>query len=278
MPGPSLERLDYVKSRAPELPLIPDASIVIPAYNEEATIAETILAIHEAANHSMRTTGKKIELICVDNNSSDHTAQIAEDCGVRVVVEDTKGVSYARQAGHESAEADIILQSDADTQVPLTWIDAHMRHYANPDLAGLTGKFKYDSVHPFYKCYQFARIFWRGGLAVKRAFRGEEKPVSFFGVNFSYRKDRANEFGGFDLGSNKGEDVIFGHELAKAGDVLEDRSKEICVQTSGRRYRGTAQVSAQILFDVSQTLRRNFTNIPTPRGRDFVDIREYEEV
>ena len=87
----------------------PTISVVIIAYNEEKYISKTLDSL-------MRQTVKPEEIIVVDNNSKDRTAEIARGYkGVRVVSETEQGRSPARNKGFKEAQGNILLKMDADT-------------------------------------------------------------------------------------------------------------------------------------------------------------------
>ena len=56
------------------------------------------------------------QLIVVDNNSSDATAQIARDHGATVVYEPVNQIARARNRGAEAAEGEALIFLDADSQ------------------------------------------------------------------------------------------------------------------------------------------------------------------
>src|SRR5947209_7503361 len=96
----------------------PDVSIIIPAYNEEACILKTLSSL--AASN----TTKKVEIIVVDNNSTDSTVQLAELAGAICLHEWEQGITPARNAGLQQASGTFILNADADTIYPPRWIDS----------------------------------------------------------------------------------------------------------------------------------------------------------
>jgi len=91
----------------------PRASFVIPAYNADRWVSKAILSCRAQ-------TVKQIEIIVVNDGSSDSTADILdfhakEDSRVRVFhIEQNKGRSAARNFGNESAQSKIIMVLDAD--------------------------------------------------------------------------------------------------------------------------------------------------------------------
>ena len=89
----------------------PDYSIIIPAYNEAEVLPATLDAVRDAMAADARTG----ELIVVDNNSTDTTAEIARQHGATVVFESHNQISRARNTGGRAATGRIFLFLDADT-------------------------------------------------------------------------------------------------------------------------------------------------------------------
>jgi glycosyltransferase involved in cell wall biosynthesis len=90
-----------------------DYSIIVPAYNEETLLAET-LGLLKVAMAAQSFTG---ELIVVDNNSTDRTGQIAHGLGASVVFEPINQISRARNAGARVAQGRYLVFVDADTKI-----------------------------------------------------------------------------------------------------------------------------------------------------------------
>ena len=85
-------------------------SVVVPAFNEEKLLAETLACIRSA----MQPLDWDAELIVCDNNSTDRTAEIARAAGARVVFEPVNQIARARNAGAAQASGDWLLFVDAD--------------------------------------------------------------------------------------------------------------------------------------------------------------------
>jgi len=96
-------------------------AVIIPAWNE----AEFIESCIESVKSAMSQVPYSGQLIVVDNNSTDATAQLAQAAGAQVVFEPVNQISRARNAGANAANASIFVFVDADSH-----IDAPLLHAA----------------------------------------------------------------------------------------------------------------------------------------------------
>src|SRR5262249_18332742 len=81
-------------------------SVVVPAYNEEATIGEVVA--------DFRGSPFPDEVLVVDHNCKDRTAAVAADRGARVLKESAPGYGSALRAGLDAAAGDILVLVEAD--------------------------------------------------------------------------------------------------------------------------------------------------------------------
>ena len=89
-------------------------SIVIPAFNEERLLGESLVQIKMAAG-AFTSRGWAVELIVCDNNSTDRTAEIARAAGATVVFEPINQIARARNSGAAAATGDWLVFVDADS-------------------------------------------------------------------------------------------------------------------------------------------------------------------
>ncbi|MDO5041883.1 MAG: glycosyltransferase family 2 protein [Slackia sp.] len=87
-------------------------SIIIPVYNVEQYLSHCLDSVRAQ-------TYEDIEVICVDDGATDHSARIAElhaacDARIRVIHKENGGVSSAKNAGLRAATGDYVLCVDAD--------------------------------------------------------------------------------------------------------------------------------------------------------------------
>jgi glycosyltransferase involved in cell wall biosynthesis len=94
-------------------------SIIIPTLNEEETIGRVI---DEIPRENIERKGYQVEVMVVDNDSTDKTREIAAEKGATVIVESAKGKGRAIRTAFGAASGDFIFMLDADYTYPATYI------------------------------------------------------------------------------------------------------------------------------------------------------------
>lgn len=117
-----------------------DTSVVIPARNAACALAACLASVN-------RLDPAPLEVIVVDDASSDETATIAERAGARVLrLAANKGPGLARNAGVHVARGSTIAFTDADCQVPEDWLAVFHRELDPGRYSGITGPYAGASV------------------------------------------------------------------------------------------------------------------------------------
>lgn len=200
---------------------LPKISVVIPALNEAAMLPLCLHALQE------QDYSGHVEVIVVDNGSTDDTAAIARSFGARVVHESKRGIVLARIAGFKAAKSDIIVSTDADTIAPSDWLSNMERILRNPKYAGVVGAYRlYRPNTPTKRIAQFL-------IPTIRTF-DHLLGGHFAGANFAVRREAYEKVGGFNPEFTTGEDVDLSYRLRKHGYKLRV-AYYVCVQTSARR-------------------------------------------
>ncbi len=194
-------------------------SFIVPAHNEEQLLAGSLAAVHAAA----RAVEIEYELIVVDDASTDGTAQIARDCGARVMQIDRRQIAAARNAGAQAAGGAVLMFVDADT-----WItaDAVRDVLAAIDRGAVGGGclFRFDGRLPFW-----ARVMYPVGIRLFRL-------LNVVGGCCMFCTRAAFEAtGGFCEDYFAAEELIFSRALKRHGRFVIPHSY---VVTSGRKLRG----------------------------------------
>lgn len=99
-----------------EDPPLPEVSLIIPAYNEEAYLP-TLLASIDVAQRQYRSGCNAIEIIVANNGSTDDTAEVARRHGCMVVDIAERSIGAARNGGATVARGTVLCFVDADTVI-----------------------------------------------------------------------------------------------------------------------------------------------------------------
>ena len=187
-----------------------DISLIIPAYNEEASIG---LCLETVIKNSK---GKFKEIIVVNNASTDKTAEVASRYpGVTVVYEARKGTGNARQTGFEHSHCDVAAYIDSDSLVPEDWVDKIEKWFASdPRVVFLSGAYRYHKGG-FYPAWFLDAVWW---LSLPAYWA-----VGYMGNtgNCAIRSSALKEIGGFDRSILfYGDDTDVSRRLHKVGKTI----------------------------------------------------------
>jgi glycosyltransferase involved in cell wall biosynthesis len=202
----------------------PFVSVVIPALNEEKFLPKALESLR-------KQDYKNFEIIVVDNNSTDKTAEIAKSFGAKVVFEKNKGVGFARQTGFLAAQGEIIATTDADTILPKNWLSEIVKRFQEDEnLSAFGGLWNLYSGTLFAKfaVKHFIFLVWK----LDKFFSGG---WSLPGCNMAVKKADFLKVGGFNVNIKLGEDADLSQKLKSVGKVVLDPNFR--VQTSGRRFK-----------------------------------------
>lgn len=199
-----------------------DAAVVIPAYNERATIESTLDALY----------GQKANVIVVVGGDDGTKAIARAHPTTNRIIEDTTedGPAAARNQGARAAENTVVCFTDADTIVPPEWVDRHLSNYHNPSVVGVGGPLQpldgdwTDTVLFKLLSDWWYRVSWPLGF------------VQASGNNCSYRREPFLDAGGFDESMSFVEDTDCSLRMNDRGKMVYDL--DTAVKTSVRRQKG----------------------------------------
>lgn len=206
----------------------PVVSIVIPAWNEEKTIARTLYSL------SKIETKYPTELIIVNNNSTDNTQSILDVCGAQSILETKQGIAQARQTGLLAAKGTYVLSGDADTLYPVAWVNMLMEELTKEGVVAVWGKHSFvpgDSTpRSTFALYEMIKQFLY-------RFREYHRPyLNAMGANVGYKKEIAYRVGGYDTTARRGSDGRLAMAMWKHGTIASMRSSKATVWTDARRF------------------------------------------
>jgi len=223
-------------------------SVAVPAYNEQELIAGCLDSL---LNQNLDKD--KYEIIVIDNNSTDLTAKIAREKGVRVEKELKKGYVHAIRKGIEVSQADIIAFTDADCRVPANWISKILDDFStSADIIAVGGKLAFYDLNPILDRIVRMILYFNGALP---------------GNNMAIKRESIIRIGGIDPQINLCVDFWLTMKLRKVGKQIIDR--HLVVGTSGRRFRGSFSSDIHYFINVISLLV-----ISKPLFYNFPDIRE----
>lgn len=203
---------------------IPLISVVIPAYNEEKYLPACLEAFKNQ-------TFKDYEIIVIDNNSKDKTAEIAQSYGATVVKEKKQGMIPARERGFKEAKAEIIARTDADTIITQNWLENIYQSFKkNPKVVAVTGPLLSTSRKISNKIFMEISYFY----AVKLS-KLISNHIFLMGPNMGIRKSAWQKIKVITDDSKVHEDVDLSHHLSKVGKIIYN--KKLKVYFSLRRVR-----------------------------------------
>jgi 4,4'-diaponeurosporenoate glycosyltransferase len=191
---------------------LPKLSVIIPARNEEKSLP---LLLEDLRGQSC----KPFEIICVDDESSDATAQIAESYDARVILLKSKpdgwvGKTWACQNGANAAEGELLLFLDADVRLGEDGIQRLLQSYSDQNCT--------ISVQP-YHCtetwYEQSSLLFNllqiaaNGTALPKPF-----DIGLYGPIFLISIDEYKRIGGHEsVQDSIVEDMALGQRLKEAG-------------------------------------------------------------
>lgn len=255
-----------------------DVSIIVCTYNRAESLRDTLRALQD----QQPVTGRKWEVIVVDNNSKDHTRQVIAEFQsnwplLRYEFEGSQGLSHARNHGIAAAMGDILLFTDDDVLPEPDWMEV--------TLAGLE-KYRADAcggyIAPIWETPPPGWLTERfyGFLAV-RTERSDDYDITSpaqapYGANMGFRREVFQKVGGFDTNrGRKGKVLASGEDGELFERILTMNLKAVFLGQSRvhhkvegfrltKRYfrRWRFQTSRNIAQSKGMTGEHRFLNIP----------------
>jgi poly-beta-1,6 N-acetyl-D-glucosamine synthase len=176
----------------------PKVTIIVPAYNEEVTIATSIKSL-------VKQTYKNLEIIIMDDGSKDSTYNIAkkfegqfEGKTIRALTKQNGGKSRALNFGIERSSGELIMCVDADSKLEKDAVELMVKYFINDnDIVAVAGSvFVSNRVNVLTKLQALEYI---EGLNMVRNAQAFLKLVNIIpGPIGMFRKDAVLEVGGYN--------------------------------------------------------------------------------
>ena len=185
---------------------MPSISIVIPVYNTAKYLEACIESLH---NQTM--SSDDYEIIMVENNSTDGSADIIKKYAtIRLLEEPRQGAYVARNTGIKASRSEILAFTDSDSTVDPNWLTEIRESLASIDTDIVMGFVRVPETSPSLSklnAYRHVRNSFIFGSAKADLYFG-------FGGNMAVKKRVFDEIGFFDE-SERGSDSLLNQQYAK---------------------------------------------------------------
>lgn len=225
-----LENIGRIKNPKPKsFPLV---SVVIPAYNEQENIEETIRSV-QGLNYP------KLEILVIDDGSKDKTFKIAQkvargDPRVKVFTKTNGGKASALNYGIARSKGSVIATLDADSFVTPDALMKMIGYLEDPQVASVTPSLKvYEPKGALQRVqhveYLFG-IFYRKVFSFLNVLHVTPGPFSI------YRKEFFTKHGGFDE-KNATEDTEIALRIQSCNYKIENSIDAVVYTVSPNKFR-----------------------------------------
>jgi cellulose synthase/poly-beta-1,6-N-acetylglucosamine synthase-like glycosyltransferase len=193
----------------------PFVSIIVPTYNDENHIENCINSLKQQDYPKDR-----YEIIVVDNNSTDNTAEVIRRHQIIYVLEDEIQTSYAaRNRGLLKSKGDIIAFTDSDCIADAQWLANGVKAFKNCKIGGIGGQVQAYKPVNFIEVYQAQK-----DVLGQEKFLGEENKLKRNGriltCNAFYKKEIFEKIGLFEPSLVSGGDYDFSLRVQKNTEYL----------------------------------------------------------
>jgi len=188
----------------------PIASVVVVAHNEETRLLSCLWSLSD------NLCCYPVEIIGVNNNSSDRTGKVFDASGIPYFFEEQKSCGYARRCGLNNAKGRYYICIDSDTMYPPRYIETVIRELERPGVVAVSSLWSFipDNDHPKWglRIYEMVRDLYIRALFIKRPERGVR------GMVFAYEAEYGRKVG-YRVELKRGEDGSMALGLKKYGKI-----------------------------------------------------------
>lgn len=188
----------------------PLVSLVVIAHNEETRLMACLWSLSDIVSKY------PIEIIGVNNNSTDRTAEVFESVGIKLYFEVKKSCGYARRCGLIHARGKYYVCIDSDTIYPPRYVEIMIKQLEKPGIVAVSSLWSFipDEKHSKsgLMLYEFVRDLYIRAIYVKRPERGVR------GMVFAYKVEYGRAVG-YRVELIRGEDGSMALGLKKYGKI-----------------------------------------------------------
>jgi len=200
------------------MPFNPKVSVIVPVFNAEKTIEECIESLL-----AMDYERERVELICVNNASTDKTSDILDGNKEKIdklLFEQTRGPGAARNKALAHATGEIVALTDSDCVVEKNWLRNIVVPLQDEGIGIVGGQIL--ATRPCNEIEVFGEYIHDQGKAINAY-----KPPYCITMNWASRLSVLNKLGLFDESYMRCEDVELSYRIWRAGYKLTYEPKAI---------------------------------------------------
>jgi len=238
----------------------PVATVVVIAHNEEHRLLSCLWSLSE------NITSYPIEIIGVDNNSTDRTSAVFDAVGLPFYFEERKSPGFARDCGQTHAKGKYYICIDSDTLYPTHYFQIMLDELVKPGVSGVYSLWSFipDKKFPIWKLtfYEFLRDI---NLQLQ-SFKRPELCVR--GMVFAYNLEFGRKVG-YRINIKRGEDGIMALGLKKYGKLIFIHNRKARAITCN----STLKADGSLFF----ALRKRALKVIRYAGGYFVKKKYYQD-
>lgn len=260
----------FTAALPPPLPEYPKVSVVVCAYNAERTMAACLASL-EKLNYP------NYEVIVVNDGSSDRTREISEQFDyVRLINQENKGLSAARNVGIEASTGEIVAFTDSDCVADPDWLTYLVGTFLRTGRSAVGGP---NFPPPEDNLVPSAVAVSPGGPT--HVLLSDEVAEHIPGCNMAFKKKVLQEINGFDpVFRAAGDDVDLCWRLQNAGYQIGFSPAAVVwhfrrntVRAYLNQQRGYGKAEAQLYF--KHPYRFNLLGQSRWLGRIYGDLSSF---
>ena len=222
----------------------PPVSVIVAAYNEEKVITKTVDSI-------LRSEYPELEVIVVDDGSSDHTFQIVQntysgDPRVRIFRQVNAGKSAALNRAIAESRHNLLIALDADTIFDRSTIGKLIRHFAEPQVGAVSGNAKVGNKKSWLTRFQSMEYVCGFNLD-RRALDLLNAITVVPGAVGAWRKDLIERVGGFGH-DTLAEDTDVTLAIRRLGFEIRYEEEAVAYTESAGNHGGPRQAALPVGF------------------------------
>jgi len=223
---------------------MPFVSILVSVYNSESTIEKCLDSIM-----ALKYPREKLEVIVVDDGSTDKTRELVKDYSIQLVRKEHGGYPSTMNTGIRVAKGDVILNIDSDTYISEDWLVKVFEEFKDPKVGVVGG---YVATAP-------TSSFWAkmaGFESEDREDKMNSKYVDFVtSTCTAYRKELFSNIGLFNEDLRRGSDEELTQRALRAEWKIVLRKDVICYHEGASLAEYFRKQVLNIIYEVKSFLQ-----------------------